>query len=61
MATIDRKTLDEMNSLSADNVSYKRRFEKIISEPIISELSDLSFEACCNRMVTDSYNHFKVH
>ena len=44
MATIDCKTLDEMNSLSADNVSYKRRFEKIISEPIISELSDLSFE-----------------
>ena len=61
MATIDCKTLDETNSLSADNVSYKRRFEKIISEPIISELSDLSFEACCNRMVTDSYNHFKVH
>ena len=44
MATIDCKTLDETNSLSADNVSYKRRFEKIISEPIISELSDLSFE-----------------
>ena len=32
MATIDCKTLDETNSLSADNVSYKRRFEKIISE-----------------------------
>ena len=44
IATIDCKTLDETNSLSADNVSYKRRFEKIISEPIISELSDLSFE-----------------
>ena len=44
MATIDYKTLDETNSLSADNVSYKRRFEKIISELIISELSDLSFE-----------------
>ena len=44
VATIDCKTLDETNSLSADNVSYKRRFEKIISEPIISELSDLSFE-----------------
>ena len=44
MATIDCKTLDETNSLCADNVSYKRRFEKIISEPIISELSDLSLE-----------------
>lgn len=44
IATIDCKTLDETNSLSADNVSYKRRFDKIISEPIISELSDLSFE-----------------
>ena len=44
MATIDCKTLDGTNSLSADNMSYKRRFEKINSEPIISELSDLSFE-----------------